>query len=168
MRALSIGLMVLGLMGIALVGVTFPVDPANKVVIGVLDVEATGMVDFPERFKKPVMKDFRRNKRVKVVDIGESCDLSALKRNGYEQAERYRKRYQLDMILHCHMTGYLSYQTYLNLIDLYTKKIKEVTVETKWPEGIPFYMAVRGISKKLLPKEDLNRVLRAKKKASGK
>ncbi len=168
MRVLSIGLMVLGLMGIVLVGVTSPVDPADKVVIGVLDVETTGLVDAPEENKKAVMKDFRRNKRVKVVDIGDSCGLSDLKRNGYEQAERYRKRYQLDMILHCHRTGYLSYQSYLSLIDLYTKKIKKVTIETTWPGGIPFYMAVRGISKRLLPSKDLNRVLRAKEKASGK
>jgi hypothetical protein len=50
------------------------------------------------------MKELRRNKRAKLVDIGESCSLSDLKRNGYERAERYKDSHQLDMILHIYLT----------------------------------------------------------------
>jgi len=158
MRALPIGLMVLGLMGIALVGVTSPATPINKVVIGVLDFEASGGHD-PFEQKKALMKELRRNTRVKLVDIRESCGLSDLKRNGYEKAEQYKMNYQLDMILHI-LQIHWSYS--FSLIDLYTEKIKEESIESAWNAPIEFMF--RGISKKLLVSQDLKRVLREKKK----
>ncbi|MHC4488956.1 MAG: HEAT repeat domain-containing protein [Planctomycetota bacterium] len=165
MRTLLIALMVLGLMGIAPVGVTSPVSPLDKVVIGILDFETIGpAVESLEEKKKTLMKELRRNARVKLVDIHESCGLSDLKRNGYEQAERYKINYQLDMILHSHI-AFPAYNekdrhAYFSLIDLYTNKVKEVSIETV---GIPIELGFRGISKKLLISKDLNRVLKAKK-----
>jgi hypothetical protein len=41
MRALPIGLMVLGLMGIPVMGITSPATSISKVVIGVLDFETS-------------------------------------------------------------------------------------------------------------------------------
>jgi len=166
MRALLIGLIVLGLMGIALVGITSPAFPANKVAIGVLDFEGP----YVEQWRKrPLMKDLRRNTRVKLVDIRESCSVSDLKRHGYEQAEKYKVNYQLDMILHVYIDRPVGTQTdwhaYFSLIDLYTKKVKEVSIETT---GIPVEFGFRGISQKLLASEDLNRVLKEKKEALAK
>ena len=143
-----------------------PATPIDKVVIGVLDVEAAGMQEprLDEK-KELLMKDLRRNKRVKLVDIGESCGLSDLKRNGYERAGRYKNIYQLDMILHVYISGYRVQNIYFNLLDLYEKKVKEVSIETDF---ILIDLEFRGISKKLLVSEDLNRVLRAKKEALAK
>ena len=170
MRALPIGLMVLGLIGIPLVGVTSPAVPVNKVVVGVLDFETSGVVvGSPEERKNLLMKDLRRNARVKLVDIGESCGLSDLKRHGYERAERYKHMYQLDMILHTHLILPIGTQTtwhaYFSLIDLHTKRVKEASIETV---GMPIEHGFRGISRKLLVSQDLNRVLTAKKEASKK
>ena len=169
MRTLKIGLMVLGLMGIALVGVTSPASPVNKVVIGVLDFEASHAASAARGEKKKVlMKELRRNTRVELVDIRESCGLSDLKRNGYEKAERYKDSHHLDMILHVYLTlepFAHDWRSDLSLIDLYTKKVKEVSIETR---GIPIELGFRGISKKLLVSKDLSRVLREKKKVLGK
>ena len=166
MRVLPIGLLVLGLMGIALVGVTSPATPVNKVVIGVLDFETSGpAVRSHEEKKKVLMKELRRNTWVKVVNIRESCSLSDLKRNGYLLAERYKDRHQLDMILHIYLTdaGPTSPpfgRSDLSLIDLYTKRVKEVSIETV---GMPIEFGFRGISQTLLASGDINRVLRDKK-----
>jgi hypothetical protein len=164
MRVLPIGLMVLGLMGIAVAGVTSPATPVNKVVIGVLNFETGGG-------KKDLMRELRRNTRVKLVDIRESCSLSDLKRRGYERAEGYKNIYQLDMILHTYRRsswggGGTKYFFYFGLMDLYTKRVKEVSVET--PPGISIDLALRGISRKILVSQDLNRVLSAKKKVVAK
>jgi hypothetical protein len=173
MRALLIGLIVLGLMGSALVGATFPANFVNKVVIGVLDFETSGISFSPREKhekKEALMKELRRNARVKLVDIREFCSLSDLKRNGYEKAERYKDSNQLDMILHTYVTtiyaspSNMAWRSYFGLIDLYTKKVKGVSIETR---NIPIEHGFRGISKKLLPNGDLNRVLTAKKKALG-
>jgi flagellar biosynthesis/type III secretory pathway chaperone len=169
MRALRIGLMVLGgLMGIALVGITSPASPPNKVVIGVLDFETSG--PYVERLgeqKKILMKELRRNTRVKLVDIRESCSFSDLKRHGYEQAERYRNNYQLDMVLHTDLiSGYPHRDYYIKLIDLYTKQVKEASIETTG--DVPIELRFRGVSKKLLVSKDLNRVLSEKKKVLAK
>ena len=167
MRALPIGLIVLGLMGIALVGITSPAFPANQVVIGVLDFEMIGpRFAAPEQGKqgkKALMKELRRNTRVKLVDISESCSVSDLKKNAYEQAERYRNNYHLDMILHVQMSGaYPSdSRSYLSLMDVYTKKVREVS--TKADISIEFVF--RGICRKILDDRDLNLVLTAKKEA---
>lgn len=91
MKALTVGLMVFGLMGIALVGITSPGSPVNKVVIGVLDFEMSG-------------------------------------------------------------------------IDLCRKKVREASIETV---EIPIDLEFRGICQKLLTSQDLNRVLREKKKVLG-
>jgi hypothetical protein len=174
MRALPRGLIVLGFMGIAVAGfcggnegvkkatreIAPPSASMNKVVIGVLDFRTRGD-------KKALMRDLRRNTRVKVVDIRESSSLSDLKRNGYEKAEKYRMNYQLDMILHTYRLS-ITYQGWrfdFSLIDLYTKKVKEISIETR---GVAVELAFRGISRKLLASQDLNRVLSAKKKALAK
>jgi hypothetical protein len=91
MRALPIGLMVLGFMGIALVGITSPAPPVNKVVIGVLDFETSGPVSrHLGRMKKAMMKELKQNRRVRLVNIRESCGLSDLKRNGRKREEKKR------------------------------------------------------------------------------
>jgi len=168
MRALPIGLIVLGLMGIALGGVTSPAIPVNKVVIGVLDFEKSGpaLGDLEEK-KKALMKELERNTLVKLVDIRESCGLSDLKRHGYERAERYKNTHELDMVLHVYLTGtpYLSggeWSCYFSLLDLYEKKVKEAFIEIK---RIPIELGFRGICRKILDDRDLNRVLTAKKEA---
>jgi hypothetical protein len=145
--------------------------PVNKVVVGVLDFEASGVVvGSAEERKKLLMKDLRRNTRVKLVDIRESCSLSDLKRHGYEEARRYKDIYQLDMILHVYSIEYGSGSTYagfrshLSLIDLYTEKVKKISIDAR---GIAVELAFKGISKKLLINKDLSRVLREKKKALG-
>ncbi len=171
MRALPIGLMVLALMGIALVGVISPATSVNKVVIGVLDFETSGAkVRFPEEKKKVLMNELSQNTRVKVVNIRESCSLSGLKRNGYLLAERYKDRHQLDMILHIYLADVgpassPSGRSDLSLIDLYTKRVKEVSIETV---GMPIEFGFKGISQTLLARGDINRVLRGKKEVLGK
>jgi len=172
MRASPVGLMVLGLLGVALVGVTSPVPPISKVVIGVLDFETSGISFSPREKhekKEALMKELRRNARVKLVDIREFCSLSDLKRNGYEKAERYKDSHQLDMILHTYVTtiydspSHMAWRSHFGLIDLYMKKVKGVSIETR---NIPIEDGFRGISQKLLVSQDLNRVLTAKKEAS--
>ena len=187
MRALPIGLVVLGLVGIAVVGIcggnqevkkeiiaqeraTREIAPSatsiNKVVIGVLDFEVTYYRRDPEQ-KKALLKELRRNTRVKLVDIHEEHSLSDLKRDGFELAEKYKMNYQLDMILHIyHTRGVSGRDYYLTLIDPYAKRIvKEVRKEIKG--GHSFLSEIKGISRKLLIDQDLNRVLRTKKKVLG-
>ena len=154
-------------------GVPSPATSVNKIVIGVLDLETIGTgAGRPREMKKALMKELRRNTSVKLVDIHESCGLSDLKEHGYEQAERYKNIYQLDMILHVHTFSLLyshpaqnPWHLDFSLIDLYTKKIKKVTLEIRGPPGD---LWVRGISPKVLVSEDLNRVLRTKKEYLGK
>ncbi len=178
MRALPIGLIVLGLMGIALVGATSPANSINQVVIGVLDFELIGTrfaaPELGKKGKNILMKELRRNTRVKLVDISESCSVSDLKKDGYEKAERYRNNYQLDMILHVQMSGaYASdSHSYVTIIDLYTKRSKEVPVDagmgiggTQLTPEIEIEFIFKGISDKILVDRDLNRVLTAKKEA---
>jgi hypothetical protein len=178
MRSLSRGLMVLGLMGIVLSGVAHPANPINKVVIGILDFEMIGTrFSAPElktRGKDLLMEELRGNARVELVDIGESCGVSELKKNGYERAERYRNNYQLDMILHVTMSGAYAgdSHSYLTLIDLYTKRPREVCVDagagaiaTQVLSETEIEFIFRGISRKILVDRDLNRVLSAKKEA---
>ena len=168
MRALLIGLMVLGLMGIAVVGICGGNEEVDKVVIGVLDLEiigvtgGSGVIEDPKQLKKALMKELRRNTKIKLVDIRESCSLSDLKKLGFEQAKRYKMNYGLDMILHIkQITIRTQLNYYFSLIDLYTKKIKRVSIELQGHLLGRF----RGISNKLLVSGDLNRVLRAKEKA---
>jgi HEAT repeat protein len=114
------------------------------------------------------MRELRRNTRVKLVDIRESCSLPDLKRGGFERAERYKNISQLDMILHTFSDNLweAGYLYYFSLIDLYTKKVKEVSIETT--RGMSVELGLRGISRKILVSQDLNQVLRAKKKVLGK
>ena len=184
MRALSLGLMVLGLMGIAVGGIcggsegvkkgiitqeearrtiVSRVAFLNKVVIGVLDFEESGpKTGHIERIKRIVMRELKKNTRVKIINIRESCDLSDLKRKGSEQAEGYKMKYGLDMILHTHMDHprRRDFHFSFNLIDLYTKKRRKVYSETKTQ---PLHTWVLGLSSKILVDEDLDRVLKAKK-----
>ena len=198
MKALSVGLMVLGLMEITVVGIcggneevkkeiiaqgretkeiSPPASSINKVVIGVLDFEiAGGLIELPMtplEQKKALMRELRRNARVKLVDIRESCSLSDLKRHEYRQAEQHKNIYQLDMILHIYMSDMSfrggtpiadSWEFYFSFIDLYTKKVKEVSMEIR---GTSLELGFKGISRKLLVSKDLRRVLRAKKKVQG-
>ena len=78
MRVLPIGLMVLGLIGIALVGVTSPVHPVNKVAAEVLDLQTSPTsVRCDEENKTTLMKELKRNKGVKLVDIVKSVPMEA-------------------------------------------------------------------------------------------
>ena len=180
-------LMVLGFMGISAVGIcggtggvqkeiiaqkrgtreiVSPATAINKVIIGVLDVETSSPADgYLEEKKKAVMRELKRNTRVKLVDIRESCSLSDLKRNGYERAVQYKMSYQLDMILHTLMSGQYTYhQIYFSLVDLYSKKVKEVSIDI---QRLPIELGIRGFSGKLLASQDINRVLRERKKSLG-
>jgi hypothetical protein len=178
--------MVLGLMGIAGLGIcggseevnqeiiaqgearktivsraAFP----NKVVIGVLDFETSGPSLPPsrlEKWKKLLIKELRRNSRVKVKNIRESCGLSDLKGNGYEQAKAYKKKYRLDMLLHTHMAHprMAEHDFSFSLIDLYGNKVKKVDRDM---ERGRFVLWVDGMSSKILVDKDLDRVLKAKK-----
>ena len=172
MRALPIGLLALGLMGIVLVGVPSPATSTDKIVIGVLDVERIGTAARIAEIKKALIKELRRNTRVKLVDIRESCNLSDLKKHGYKRADRYKNAYQLDMILHVHTSALSLGWAYQNpweldfsLIDLYTKKVKAVSMEINGP---PDELWLGGICGNVLVNQDLDRVLRTKKKALGK
>jgi len=72
MRALLIGLIVLGFMGIPLEGVTSPAHPANEAVIEVLDFQMSpSLVRGVEENKTGLMKELTRNGRVKLVEIRE-------------------------------------------------------------------------------------------------
>ena len=184
-------MVVLGLMGIAVVGICWgdeavkeeiiaqeratgkiapPATSVNKVVIGVLGFETNYTAGGTRGQKKALMRDLKRNTQVKLVDIRESCSLSDLKRHGHERAERYKSIYQLDMILHTYRS-YMSYVGesqhcfYFSLIDLNSKRVKEVSIETVQSLA---ELAFRGISNKILVSQDLNRVLRAKKEYLGK
>ena len=73
MRALLIGLIVLGFMGISLGGVTSPAHPANEAAIEVLDFQMSpSLVRGVEENKTGLMKELTRNDRVKLVEIRES------------------------------------------------------------------------------------------------
>jgi hypothetical protein len=176
--------MILGLMGIAGLGICGESEEVNqeiiaqekltqtvvsraaflnKVVIGVLDFEESGpKTGRIEQIKRVVMRELNKNTRVKIINIRESCGLSDLKRKGYKQAEGYKEKYGLDMILHTHMDHprRRDFHFSFNLIDLYTKKRRKVYSETKTE---PLGTWVLGISSKILVDEDLDRVLKAKK-----
>jgi hypothetical protein len=73
MRVLPIGLMVFGLMGIVLVGVTSPAPPVNKVDTGVLDFKKRPTsVRCVEEKRAGLVKEMTRNDRIKLVEIRES------------------------------------------------------------------------------------------------
>jgi hypothetical protein len=97
-----------------------PATTIDKVVIGVLDFERGGVLSKGggRGFKKTVMMELRRNPQVKLVDIHDSCSLSDLKRHGYLRGEWFKKKYQLDMILHVLELKYRTHQIYFSLIDL--------------------------------------------------
>jgi hypothetical protein len=183
MRALPIGLMVLGLMGIAGLGICGGSEGVNqemiaqeklaqtivsraaflnKVVIGVLDCEVIGSRPSNlHKIKKALIKTLRRNTQVKIINIRESCSFSDLKRNGYELAERYKMNYQLDMILHTHMDHKRNtFHFHYSLIDLYTKKLREVYGKTS---RVDMGLWVKANAGEILVDEDLDRVLKAKK-----
>jgi len=138
-----------------------PAISANRVVIGVLDIEASGTEENPHEVKQAIIGEMRQKPRVRLVDIHEACSLSDLKKNGYEKAERYKNNYQLDMILHVDQVGSTYY---FSLIDLYAKKVKEVSIEA---EGVSVENRFRGISNKVLTTAELRRTLRSKKKVLG-
>jgi len=81
-----------------------------------------------------------------------------LKKSGFKKAGRYKDKYQLDMILHTYQVHGTSY---FSLIDLYRKRVKQIPIELRGPIELRF----KGISNKLLVKQDLDRVLRAKREA---
>jgi len=77
------------------------------------------------------------------------------------------------MIPHVHMPGFTpsnvaSMDIYFGLMDPYTKKVKEVSIEFRAPSPERVELEFRGISRKVLVRQDLNRVLRAKKEYLGK
>lgn len=185
MKTLPIALMVWGLMGIAGLGIcggnekvkkemiaqekatkkiVSPTTSLNKVVIGVLDCKVIGSRPTNlHKIKKALIKTLRRNTQVKIINIRESCSFSDLKRNGYELAERYKMNYQLDMILHTHMDHKRdTFLFHYSLIDLYTKKLREVYGKTSRAN---MGLWVKANASEILVSQDLDRVLEAKKKA---
>jgi len=141
----------------------------DKVVIGVLDFERGGVLSKGggRGFKKTVMMELRRNPQVKLVDIHDSCSLSDLKRHGYLRGEWFKKNYQLDMILHVLELKYRTHQIYFSLIDLYTKRVKEVSIEFPATSNALVEHEFRRVSRKILVSQDLDQVLRTKKEALG-
>lgn len=88
MRALPIGLMVLGFMGTPLVGVTSPAHPANEVVIEVLDFQMSPpSIRGVKEKKTGLMKELIRNDRVKLVEIRESVPREA--KENPEETEKF-------------------------------------------------------------------------------
>ncbi len=156
MKVFAIALILVGLIGTAAVGAC---AEAQKVVIGVLDIEFSGTEESTYDQKKALMEELKRNPIVKPVNIHETCGLSNLTKGGYERAERYKKMYELDMILH---TKQVDSTYYFSLIDLYRKRIKEVCVRFG---DVATEIRFWRISKRLLVSQDLNRVLKEKKKA---
>ena len=158
MKALSIGLIVLGFIGLA-VGGTY--GEITTVVIGVLDIEISTTEDIAYDQKKDLMKELQKNTQLTIVDINETCSLSDLTKSRYERAGQYQEMYKLDMILHTNQVGT---DYYFSLIDLYKKGVKKVTLHSA---GVTPHMRFWRISYKLLTNHDLNRVMRAKKEALG-
>jgi hypothetical protein len=158
MKALSIGLIVLGFIGLA-VGGTY--GEITTVVIGVLDIEISTTEDIAYDQKKDLMKELQKNAQLTIVDINETCSLSDLTKSRYERAKQYQEMYKLDMILHTNQVGT---DYYFSLIDLYKKGVKNVSLHSA---GVTPHMRFWRISYKLLTNQDLNRVMRAKKEALG-
>ena len=170
MKVWATRLVLAGLLALAIVGVcaageeetsgtTTP--PLNTVVIGILDIDINYTSSTATAYdqKKVLIKDFQKNPRVTVVNIHDTCSLSNLIKGGYERAEQYKKQYGLDIILQTNQVGETYY---FNLVDLYRKKVKEVSRDF---EGIATEIALWRISRKLLSDQDIDRVLEAKKKA---
>lgn len=158
MKALTIGLILLGFIGVAAHGMC---EEIQTVVIGVLDIETSASQDIAYDQKKVLMKELQENSQVTIVDIHETCSFSDLKKNSYERAEQYREEYTLDMILHTTQDD-TDYD--FHLIDLYTKRVKKVSLD--FEELTPATGFSRS-SRKLLVNRDLNRVMRAKREALG-
>jgi hypothetical protein len=158
MKALSIGLIILGFIGLAARGMCGEIQ---TVVIGVLDIATSTSKDIAYDQKKDLMKELQENSQVTIVDINETCSLSDLKKSRYERAEQYRDRYTLDMILHTTQDD-MHYD--FNLIDLYTKRVKKVSLDL---QEVAFPSGFSKISRKLLTNRGLSHVMRAKREALG-
>ncbi len=141
--------------------ITLRTFSANKIVIGVLNIDTSGIVEDPYEQKRALIRELRSNTRLKPVDVPETSSLSDLKKDNYKQAEKYRTKYNLDMLLHVSQVGSTYY---FSLIDLYRKKVKEVSIDT---EGVPVELKFVRISNKLLVNQYLNRVLREKREVLG-
>ncbi len=135
---------------------------ANRVVIGVLNLEEGETTNTRQKQKKALMEKLRLKPLVRIVDIPEYSSLSDLKKNGYEKAERYKNNYQVDMVLHVSQTESV-YN--FSLIDLYTRKVNEVSMQTE--TGFIDELTFAKLSNKVLVIQYLNSVVSAKKKASG-
>ena len=158
MKTLSIALIVVGLF-VMVAGEVY--GEVVTVVIGVLNVETTATTYPPYDQKRDLMQELQKNARLKVVDIPEACNLSDLTKDGYARAQQYKNSYKLDMLLH---TNHIGSNYYFNLIDLYRNRVKKVSLAF---EGAATKASFWRISKKLLTKQDYNRVVRAKKEAQG-
>ena len=158
MKALSIGLIVLGFFTMAVGGIYGEIP---TVVIGVLDIKRSGAEDFAYDQKKDLMKELQKKSQLTLVDINETCTLSDLTEGRYERAGQYQEMYKLDMILH---TNQIGAKYYFNLIDLYKKRVKKVSLDF---EGVDPEHRFWRISNKLITNQDINRVMRAKREALG-
>lgn len=170
MKVLAIGLIILGCIGVAAHGMG---EEIQTIVVGVLDIETSASQDIAYDLKKALLKELQKNSRVTIVDINETCSFADLKKNSYERTEQYRKEYTLDMILHTIQDDILRtiqddmhYDFYL--IDMYTKRVNTASLDL---EGIPPASVNASnfsrISRTLLTHWELNRVMRAKRKALG-
>ena len=135
---------------------------AKRVVIGVLDLEAGEAAKARQGQKKDLMEKLQRKPLVRIVDIPQYSSLSDLQKNGYEKAERYKKDYQLDMILNVSQSASICD---ISLIDLYRKKVEETSLQTE--SGSVAELTFEKLCNEVLTSQYLKRVLAAKKKAAG-
>jgi hypothetical protein len=134
---------------------------ARRVVIGVLDLEGSATGGTRTWHKKALMEKLKQNPLVRLVDIPAYSTRSDLKGNGYEKADGYRKDYQVDMVLHVrHIESTYDFC----LIDLYTKKDTEVSLQTE--NGLIDELTAERLSTEVLVSQYLNQVVRSKRKAA--
>jgi len=131
---------------------------ARRVVIGVLNMSAGQSSDGQ---KKDLMEKMGQKPLVRIVDIPEYNYFPDLIKNGYEKAEGYKDKYQVDMLLHISRIG-LVYD--FSLIDLNAKIMQTASLEAEI--GSLDELTAGKLSDKVLVNPYLNRVLRAKKKAA--
>lgn len=158
MKALAIGLIILGCIGMVAPGIC---EESPTVVMGVLDIEMSGSQDIAYDQKKVLMKELQKNSQLTIVDINEACSLADLQKNRYDLAGQYRAKYKLDMIL---QTTQVGTHYHFSLIDLYKKRVKKVSLNL---EGVAPEIGFLGITRKILTQRDLDRVMRAKREILG-
>ena len=133
----------------------------KKAIVGVLDLNAAGTAEDPAEVKQALMEELKQSPQAKLVDIHEARSLTDLKKHGYEEAERYRTNYGLDMILHI---SQVDWRYHFSLIDLHTRKVNQTAIESA---ELPIALRFKGISSKVLTSRHISRVMGKKNKDSG-